>query len=269
MLGRAVSLVALALFLSCSRSSDPEILSLGDQVVRRSDFERHVQALESKGGGAVDDTVRQALLDSFLEERILVLEARSRGMLAPKSTPEEEDEAVRKMLGDSILSKIEVSEDEIAQYYQEHSAELRAPETITLRQILVPTEAEARDIERRLLREPRDFDPIARKESHSPEASGGGLMGVFSRGELPPELERVAFGLATGAIQTVHTSLGYHVLKVDAREAARDRRLDECRDKIREVLSRSKADAAVHKFVTDLMSKAKVNHDAATPSRRS
>ena len=57
---------------------------------------------------------------------------------------------------------------------------------MTLRQILVPTETEARDVRRRLQKDPKSFEALARARSKAPEAAAGGLMGTFSRGQLPP-----------------------------------------------------------------------------------
>ena len=47
-------------------------------------------------------------------------------------------------------------------------------------------------------------------------------MGTFARGQLPAELEAAAFALpAGGTSDIVATSLGYHVLRVEARQEAR------------------------------------------------
>jgi peptidyl-prolyl cis-trans isomerase C len=257
--------LVLGLFVACHKPKDPPILSLGDQEVRRSDFDRHLKALEAEGA-SVDQTTRTALLESFLEERVLVLEARSRGLVSPESSAADEQVAVQKMLNDDVLSKIQVSEDEIAAYYKDHSDEFHAPETVTLRQILVSTESEAREIERHVQKEPKSFEGIARAQSRSPEAAAGGLMGGFSKGELPSELEEAAFALPIGGIQLVKTGLGYHVLKVEARGPARDRPLDDCRAQVRDLLVRQKSDQSVHDIVRDLMARAKVNHEAATDS---
>jgi hypothetical protein len=260
-LNRAIPLLA-TLAVGCSRPKDPPILSLGDQVVRRSDFDRHLKALESQGA-PIDPSARSALLDSFLEERVLVLEARGRGLVGPDSSPVEEQLAVQKMLADDLLSKIQVADDEIVAYYHDHGEEFRTPESVTLRQILVPTESEARDLERRLQKDPKSFETLARAQSRSPEAAAGGFMGGFSRGELPSELERAAFALPLGGTEVVKTGLGYHVLKVEGRGEARDRSLDDCRAQIRDLLARQKSDQSVHELVRDLMARAKVNHEAA------
>ena len=242
------------------------MLSLGDQVVRRSDFDRHVSALEAKGGERFPTDVRRALVQPFLEERALVLEARSRGLLPPARTPEQEQGAVQRMLGEAVIDRVGTSDDEVAAYFREHSADLRVPERVWLRQILVPTENEARDVKRRLQKDPKSFEMLAQTRSRSPEASTGGMMGSFARGELPAELEAVAFALTPGGgSEVARTSLGWHVLRVDKREAARDPTLEESRERIRTELVRRKSDQASREFVRALMARAKVNHEIADP----
>jgi len=264
-------LLALLLVLSCRgpRQGDPVILALGDQTVRKSDFDRHVATLESRGGVAVSPEVRRALFDSFLEERVQVLEARTRGLVDPQASPEEERRAVERLLSD--VSRVEVRDDEVARYYEEHAEQFKKPETVTVRQILVATSNEARDVRRRLVKEPRSFEGLARSLSRAPEAPTGGLMGTFSRGQLPPELETAAFALpAGGTSEIVESPFGYHVLRVETREAERGTSLEEAQGFIRQILSRQKSDRKVREFVSDLLARAKVNHAAAdSPSRPS
>jgi parvulin-like peptidyl-prolyl isomerase len=263
--------LAAAAVVSCGRSqpADPVILELGDETVHRSDFDRHVQALEVRGE-TVDPSVRMALLEPFLEERVLVLEARSRGLLEAGGSADEEEQAVQRLLAEEVLSRIEVTDEEIAAYYRDHPGQFDIPERVVLRQILVRTENEARDVRRRLQKEPRSFEALAQSRSRGPEASKGGLMGAFARGELPPELEQAAFALpAGGTSDVVSTPLGYHVLREDARQPPRQRSLEECHGEIHALLTRQKSDQATRKFVRELLSRAKVNHEAAQPPPRS
>ena len=257
--------LALSGTRECARGAgtDPVILSLGDQQVRRSEFERHLAELARRGA---DPALREAFLGPFLEERVLVLEARTLGLVTADATQDEEKAAVEALLGRS-LPAADVPETEIARYYQEHADEFRRPETITLKQILVPTENEARDVRRRLQRDPKSFEILARTRSRSPEASTGGLMGQFEPGQLPPELETPAFALAAGATSDIVPSpLGFHVLRVEAREAARDEPLEAARLRIRTQLTRDKTAQAVRAFVQQLLSRAKVNHEVALSS---
>jgi peptidyl-prolyl cis-trans isomerase C len=270
---RAVVLaVALAagLGLAACEESDPVILSLDGESVRRSDFERHVAAVEARAQGPIDPKARPGLLEAFLEERALVIEARRRGQLAAGASVPEEPQAVARLLAEAVRVP-EATEDEIAAYYRAHAVDLAVPETVTLRQILVGTLNEARDVKRRLGRDPKTFDAIARSQSKGVEAAAGGYMGPFERGHLPPELEAVAFALPEGgASEPVETALGYHVLRVESRQQAREPSLEEARERIRDRLARARRAEAERAYVAEVLARAKVNHDAALrPSRPS
>ncbi len=268
-LAAAAAAGALAYRRQRLQAADPVILELGRETVRRSEFERRVQELESRGGAELAPGVREALFDPFVEERVVVLEARNRGLVDAKSSPELEQAAIQKVLSDDVLAHVDVGEAEIAAYYKEHGAEFRVAETVTLRQILLATPTEASEVKRKLTEDPRTFEDLARTRSRAPEAAQGGLMGTFGRGELPSELETPAFTLQPGAVSDVIVStLGYHVLKVEARGMPRDRSLDECRNEIRSRLTREKADRSVRVFVQGLLARAKVNHEAVQTAAR-
>ena len=248
---------------------DPVILSLGEEVVRRSDFERHLKSLEEKGGAALAPEVQQAVLQPWLEERVQVLAARQKGLLKPGAAAEEERHAILALLAE--CSVVTVDDAEIEAYYREHPEEFQIPETVGLSQILVGTSNEARDVRRRLAKDRKAFEAIARELSRAPEAEAGGFMGTFARGQLPTELETAAFDLPVGGLsEVVVTSLGFHVLRVDARQPAREVSLVETAGRIRARLEQQKAERNVRQFVSDLMAQAKVNHAAAiAPSRTS
>jgi peptidyl-prolyl cis-trans isomerase C len=260
-------LPAVLLALACTRirstNGDPVVLSLGSDAVRRSEFERHVAALEKSGGAPLQPDVRRALLQPFLEERVVVLEARRRGLVAAGASSEDERRAVQRLLAGEAMRGIEVTDAEIGAYFQAHPDEFRQPERVAVRQILVPTRNEARDVRRRVLKDTTSFDVIARSRSRSPEASTGGMLGVFERGQLPRELDAAAFALAAGETSdVVETPLGFHVLRVEAREPERQLPLEECRARIRERLLRDKSDQSVRAFVRGLLAQAKVDHAA-------
>ncbi len=257
-----VLLAACGLALAACESKDPPILELDGETVRRSDFERHLAAV-TRGLGPVDPAARRGILDAFIEERALVIEARRRGHLSPGAGPDDEPRAVGRLLAEAVHPP-PVTDDEVAAYYQAHAADLAVPETVTLRQIVVATLNEARDVRRRLARNPTAFEVIARTQSKGEEAGAGGYMGPFQRGQLPPELEAAAFALPEGGTsEPVQTGLGYHVLRVESRQPARAPTLDEARERIRARLTGAKRAEAERAFVAEVLARAKVNHEAA------
>jgi len=173
---------------------------------------------------------------------------------------------VARLLASEVETK-QVSEAEIREYYAQHESELGQPVRVSLRQILVGTLNEARDVKRRLRRNSRAFDTIARRQSKGPEAEAGGFMGTFEPGQLPPELEAVAFRLAEGRdSDPIESPLGYHVLRVDSRQEAKAPSFEEARDLIHDRLQRQRRREAERAFVAGLMARSRVNHEAALRS---
>ena len=76
------ALLAGALMLAACEGEDPVILTLDGESVRRSDFERHLATLETRGMGPLSEEARRGLLEAFLERQALAIEARRRGLLA-------------------------------------------------------------------------------------------------------------------------------------------------------------------------------------------
>jgi hypothetical protein len=262
-MGRVLLPLLAVLALAC-HDKDPALLELEGEVVRASAFHAYVIAVESQQGvGPVTPEVRRGLLESFLEQRALAIEARRRKLLAPGAGAEEEIAAVSRLVAEAV-GQVEVSEQEIADWQAAHASELRVPEKVSLRQVLVPTLNEAREVKRKLGRDPRTFDSVARAVSKGPEAAVGGYMGTFQQGQLPEELEQAAFALPEGGTSDpIQTPLGYHVLRVESRQQARDIPLEEARERIRVQIVRAKRATAERALVESIMARAKVNHDAA------
>jgi peptidyl-prolyl cis-trans isomerase C len=255
--------LALALVASGCEARDPVILTLAGAEVRRSEFLAYLKAIETRGEAPLDPDARAGLLDAFLEQRALVIEARGRGLLGTGSSADEEARAVARLLAREVQPP-EVGEQAIREYYAQHERELVRPPRVGLRQVLVATLNEARDVKRRLARDPKSFDSIARSQSKGPEAEAGGFMGVFEPGQLPAELEAVAFALGEGGTSDpVQSPLGYHVLRVDSRQDARAPSFEEAQGAIHAELSRKRRGEAERAFVAGIMARAKVNHAAA------
>lgn len=259
------SIIVVAVAVACQRPDpDPVILALGEQSVRRGEFLRYVAGLEARATAPFEHGVRREVLDAFLEERVLVLEARRRGLLPAISAPEQEQRAVQELMASEVARRGGVEESDVERAYAEHPEMCDEPERVTVRQVLVPTENEAREVRRQAERDAKNFDLLARSRSRSPEAPRGGMMGTFARGELPPELEAAAFALDEGRIsEVVKSPFGYHVLRVDERRPARRRALEDCRADLRQRLAGERAETTMRTFVRELLARAQVNHEAA------
>jgi peptidyl-prolyl cis-trans isomerase C len=265
---RWLVLATAAGLLAGCEGRDPVILKLEGTEVRRSEFTKYLASVEARGEAPLEEAARAGLLESFLEDRALVIEASAHGLVAPGAPADEERRAVARLLAAEVKPPAP-TEAEVRAYYGRHENELGRPERVALRQILVATLNEARDVKRKLAQDPKAFDKLARSISKGPEAEAGGFMGVFERGQLPAELEPPAFSLPEGGTsEPVESPLGYHVLRVDSRQAATTPSFEEASAEIRDRLARERRAAAERAYVAGVMARSKVNHAAALRNPR-
>jgi peptidyl-prolyl cis-trans isomerase D len=148
---------------------------------------------------------------------------------------------------------IEISDDELRQYYTQHKAEYSLPDRVKAQHILFKTQgkkpeeiAPIREKARQVLERAKkgeDFAALAKQFSEDTSAANGGDLGSFTRGQMVPEFERVAFSLMPGAIsELVDTQFGIHIIKVNEKENARERSFDDVKETIRPVIATLKAE---------------------------
>lgn len=79
--------------------------------------------------------------------------------------------------------------------------------------ILVATEAEANEI-KKLLNQGADFKELAKERSKGPAAQKGGDLGIITKGDLLPELDKAISALSVGQnSDVIKTELGFHIFK--------------------------------------------------------
>jgi len=129
--------------------------------------------------------------------------------------PEYRDRVRRQMLVDraalrDLVAELQMPETAVLTYFERNRERYRSPERIHIRQIVVEDPEKARDLRRRLAKG-ADFAALAQDHSLAPEASKGGLLPPFARGELPEAFDQ-AFDLDPGAISgVIESPHGYHI----------------------------------------------------------
>ncbi len=124
----------------------------------------------------------------------------------------------QQVLQRELQSKLALTEADARVDYEARKAEYTKPASVHLQEILVPTSvadapALASDLARRA-RGGEDFGDLARRHSQGPSKAGGGDLGRLNRGDLAPDLEKVAFGLAPGAVSDpIETSRGLVIFR--------------------------------------------------------
>lgn len=169
---------------------------------------------------------------------------------------------------DQFEGEVILSEAELAQYYQDHIDEYQKPERVKLLRIFIGAEknedsrAKARarvEALREELSLGADFGQLARSHSEGPAAAQGGFVGWIERGELIPDLEKVAFSLNPGDVSPIiETEYGVMLLKVEEKVEAGLAPFDEVRTELEPELRRSRADERYQKWMAELRKRSRV-----------
>lgn len=164
----------------------------------------------------------------------------------------------RELLFDGVMQRIGaraamVNDLDIRLFYEMHRERFSLAEKRLARHILITRNdaypentapvayARARELADRLAAKPKRFDSAARQHSECPTALEGGRLGLVSRGQLYPELDRVLFSMAQGSVSdVVESEVGYHVLLCERVQPRRDVPLSKARDGIHEILVQRK-----------------------------
>ena len=162
----------------------------------------------------------------------------------------------RKVGGGAMVTPVEIED-----YYNKNLNEFQRPERLKLKNILIsikkfpdPMKALnlAKEISKRL-REGCDFDGLAKIYSDGPAAAEGGAMGYVKRGDLLPEIEEAVFKLKPGEVTgIVQSSLGYHIFKVEEREAPATLPLAQVRREVESAVYRSKVNMKIKGWLEGL-----------------
>lgn len=259
-MNKIFALVVVLGLAACRAPLDPVVIRFGGVDVRRSAFLKELEPLAKSGTDISDPVIRTSAFTRFVEEKVVAIAAQPHGF---KSDEDDRVESERWLA--STLGPAPVSEAEARAYYDAHPEVAQLEDSVTLREILVSTTQEARDVVRILGSDRNAFELLARTRSRSPHAQGGGLMGSFRRGELPLEIEQAAFGLSPGQVSgIVTTSFGYHVLRLEAKTLAAIRSFADSRADIESRLAEAKTRLRMKQLIDGLVSQAQVNYEAVT-----
>ena len=191
-------------------------------------------------GAAVSDAEARDSIRTRLEEVRIASVALDQEKPPPGVEPD--DEAVEKLLREE--------NDRVRRFYDEHADRYHLPERVRARHVLVRVEKDAAEekvqeakqrIEAALARikAGEDFEKVATELSEDPGSKErGGDLGLFPRGQMVPAFEDVAFQQKDGETSgVVRTDFGFHLIRTEGHEAAKDRSFDEAAHEIAEALA--------------------------------
>lgn len=161
-----------------------------------------------------------------------------------------------RMAMNEITKGIEVSDEDAEEFYNAHPDSFKKPETVSAKHILVAEEEECMKVLEAIQNGEKTFEDSAKECSTCPSGQEGGDLGEFGRGQMVKEFEDAAFAAEIGAVVgPVQTQFGYHLIKVEKKNEAKEAGFAEVKDPIRAELLKRKQDQAYLAKVKELKEK--------------
>jgi peptidyl-prolyl cis-trans isomerase C len=202
-------------------------------------------------GSTLPKQMNDAARDKALLDYLIDLQLVTQKALADKmdQTPEFQKKMAyyrEKLLMEGYLGQVakEGVTDAAMKATYDEAAKAQKPETeIHALHILVPTEDEAKAVEKRL-KAGEDFGKLADELSKDPGSKGGDL-GWFTKDRMVPEFADAAFKLEPGQVsEPVKTQFGWHVIKVVEKRNRAFPPMDQVREQLEHfVAQRAQSDA--------------------------
>jgi len=170
---------------------------------------------------------------------------------------------------------VQITPDDLRAYYDQHRDQYRLPEQVKVSHILIKTplpgpdgkvdekgvavaQHRAEDLLKQL-KGGAKLEDLAKKYSEDPgSAKQGGSLGWIGKGQTVPEFEKTAFSLPKGQTSDlVKSSYGFHIIRVDDKQEAHMKTLDEVKAEIEPILKHQKGQEVAQKQAEALLKQAR------------
>jgi peptidyl-prolyl cis-trans isomerase C len=245
-------------------AGDPVVAKVNGQDIHLSDLSDAVKSLPPQMQAMPPTVLYPMLVDQLVDRQALLDEAKKVGLDKDPAVQKQMTAASDRALQTALISKEvgpKVTDEAVRARYDKDVAGKPGEEEVHARHILVPTEAEAKEIIAQL-NKGADFSTLAKQHSKDSGSPQGGDLGFFKKGDMVPEFADAAFALKPGQFtQTpVHSQFGWHVIKVEERKQATAPSFEQAHDELRQkmiqedvqkVLQQARNDATIEKFNLD------------------
>lgn len=239
---------------------------IDDVLLRQRIKELGLKVGDEELEAAIQDVQKQnKLTRPQLEEAV-----RSQGMGFDEYRENLREQILRfKLMGREVQSKVEVTSDEIRDYFRQNIDKYREEPSVRLNRLTFPLPEKATaeqqsavlsraDEALRRLRKGESFEAVLRATAD--QGAEGGDMGSFEAGELTPSFADAVRDLKVGEYsEPVPTPRGVHLLQVVERNPGRVRQFDSAKDEISRILKERKTESRLKEWSEGLKKKAYID----------
>ncbi len=169
----------------------------------------------------------------------------------------------RQVIGQEVARHINITDQEIQDYYNKHKSDFVRDEKVFLSEILISTEGKdangvaaaekkAKQVAADAARGER-FADLARDNSDAATAKQGGELGGYKKGDLTKQIEDAVWNLPKGAVtQPIRIQTGFEILKVEDHTKTGLAPLSDVRSDIENILYGPRMQPKVREYLTQL-----------------
>lgn len=239
------------------------LAKIGEKEITAADLDAAINSLDPYQKSQFDNEEgRKRILADLINQELFYLDAVDKKMDQDENFIKEmqliKENMLKQYAINSVLSNIEVDDDEALKFYEENKEQFVKPASVTAKHILVDNEELANDIEKMLNKKEISFEDAAVKYSSCPSNMSGGSLGEFGKGQMVPEFEEAAFSLPVGKVSSpVKTQFGFHIIVVDEANEETQLEYEEVKDEVASSLMHKKQNEAFIGKLTELTDKYK------------
>jgi peptidyl-prolyl cis-trans isomerase C len=228
------------------KSASANTISVAGVTIDRAKLEFLIKERLS-AGQADSPSLREALATELVQRELMVQEAKRKGLdKQPDSRISQDIASDRSLAGiyiNQLLTENPISEDAMKKEYED-SIKRAGSEEVLIRQILVPSQEDAKGVLARLAAGEK-FDDLAKRVSRDPASrTQGGLTNWVPSGFLQPKLAEAIKGLGKGAQakEAIQTPAGWHVIRLEDKRSFAKPSYESARGQIRQRLQQKVID---------------------------
>jgi peptidyl-prolyl cis-trans isomerase C len=218
-----------------------EVLTINDQPYTLNLVGNIINQLPDNIRQQPIDAYYDSIIDDIIDTKLSADAARQSGLAEKPLLKEIAMRAYERVIAEAWLNEElnrRITDDMIAQSYNDLLADTESRTETKASHILVDSEADAMAVIARL-DQGEEFAAIAKEVSTGPSGPNGGALGYFRRGDMVPSFELASFNLEVGTYTKtpVQTRFGWHVIQVSDRRVADAPPLADIEDQLRSSVS--------------------------------
>jgi parvulin-like peptidyl-prolyl isomerase len=236
----------------------PEYNTLRNQalqfLVQRAQFEQKAEELDvTVTDEDVDERLEQ-IKEQYFEgdEEKYSTQLEEQGLSDEQVRRDIRAQLVQEKIFEKVTADVEVTDEEVEEYYASNQDQYGQPESREVRHILVETQQQAVQI-RQQLTQGGNFEALAKEHSKDPGSAEQGGKLTVSRGQTVPEFDQAAFSLEKDALsRPIKTQYGFHIIQpLSEVKEAETTPLEEVKDSIRQQLLQTKRNEKMTEWVEE------------------